>query len=115
MLPISMSSSTTNRRAFPISTLQLLARRVQIASLPCPACIAAHCLNMLLCYFPLKRAESAQAKPMFRSEGADFFHTFPRQVFAQGVILKASFQRQGNGLSHTGVGLPWRESKIKVE
>src|SRR5215211_5958147 len=112
MLPISMSSSTTNRRAFPISSLQSHARRVQIASI---FRIAAHDFNMLLCYFLLERTKPAQAEPMFLCHCTDLFHAFPGQMLAQGVIFETPFQSQSNGLSHAGICLARRKPKIKVE
>src|SRR5688500_18710600 len=111
MLPISISSSTTNRRAFPISSLQLHVRRVQLASL---LRIAAHGLNMLLCDFSLERTEPAQAKPMFSRHGADLFHALAGKMFTQCIVLEAPFQSQGNGLSHASIGFACRKTEIKV-
>src|SRR5919108_5571408 len=112
MLPMSTSSSTTNRRAFPISSLQLQVRRVQIASI---FRIAAHGFNMLLRNFPLERTKSAQTEPMFLRHCADLFDACPGQMFAQGVIFKTPFQSQSDGLCHASIGLAWREPKIKME
>src|SRR5512138_1212788 len=112
MFPMSTSSSTTNRRAFPISSLQLCVHRVQIAS---GLRIAAHRFNMLCCDLPLERTEPAQAEPMLLCHGANLFDTFPCKVLAQGVILEASFQSQGNRFSHTAISFSWRKTKIKME
>src|SRR5512146_1882842 len=112
MFPISTSSSTTNRRAFPISSLQLRVRRAQAAS---SLRITAHGLNMLWCDLSLERAEPAQAKPVFLCHGTNLFHALSCQVFAQGVILEASFQSQGNRFSHAAIGFSWRKTKVKME
>src|SRR5688572_12993068 len=112
MLPISMSSSTTTRRAFPISSLQLHARRVQLASL---LRIAAHGLNMLLCDFSLERTEPAQAKPMFSRHGADLFHAPAGKMLTQCIVIETPFQGQGNCLCHAGISFAWRKTEIKVE
>src|SRR6266508_1725213 len=86
--------------------------RLQLASI---LRIAAHGFNMLLSYFSLKRPESAQAKSMFLCHCTNFFHAFSRQMFTQRIILEPSFQCQGNGLSHAGIRLSWRATKVKVE
>src|SRR5215212_731921 len=112
MLPMSISSSTTNRRAFPISSLQLRMCYAQIASV---LRIAAHGFNMLLCDFSLERTEPAQAKSMFFSHSTNLFHAFSRQMLAQRIILKSSFQGQHHCFSHTGIGFAWRKTKVKVE
>src|SRR5215212_12241861 len=112
MFPISISSSTTNRRAFPISSLQSCVRRSQVASIPR---ITAHCFNMFWRNFSLERTEPAQAKSMFPSHTANLFYTFSRQMFTQRVILEAPFQGQGNCFRHAGICLTWRETKVKVE
>ena len=52
---------------------------------------------------------------MFFCHCIDLFHTFSCQMFAQRIILKTTFQRQGNRLSHTGIRLSRRKTKIKVE
>src|SRR5215213_3891947 len=112
MFPISTSSSTTNRRAFPISSLQLYVRRLQLASI---LRVAAHGFNMLLSHFSLERTESTQAKSVFLCHCTNFFHAFSCKMFTQCIILEASFQCQGNCLSHTGICLSRRETKVKME
>src|SRR5215212_788983 len=100
MLPISTSSSTTNRRAFPISSLQLQVRRVQIASI---FRIATHGFDMLLRDFPLERTKSAQTEPMFLRHCTDLLDACPGKMFAQGVILETPFESQSDGLRHAGI------------
>src|SRR5512138_1533634 len=102
MFPMSISSSTTNRRAFPISSLQLRLHRTQAAS---SLRIPAHGLNMLWRDLSLERTEPAQAKPVFLRHGTDLFHTRSCQMFAQGVVLEASFQSQGDRFRHAAIGL----------
>src|SRR5688500_12770915 len=112
MLPISMSSSTTNRRAFPISSLQLYVHRTQMAG---GLRIAAHGFDRLWCHFFLEGTESAQAKSVFLRDHTNLFYTFSCKMFAQRIILKASFQSKGDCFCHTGIGLARREAKVKME
>ena len=77
--------------------------------------VAAHGFNMLLRDFLLERTEPAQAKSVPFCYGTNLFDAFPGKVFSQGVILETAFQRQSDGLRHTGIRFPWREAEIKVE
>src|SRR5574342_184711 len=107
MFPISMSSSTTKRRGFPIEPPLHAPRPV--------SGLMAHGFNLLRRHLSLERAKPAQAKAMLICNGCNFVHTLTSDVFAKRVIFKAAFQSQGYRFRHTGVGLARWKAKVKVE
>ena len=60
-------------------------------------------------------AKAAQAEAMLLCDPVDLHDTIACQVFAQRIIFKTAFERQGDRLRHAGIGFARRKTEIKVE
>ena len=52
---------------------------------------------------------------MLSGDDTYLFHTISCQMFAQRIILEATFQGEGYCLSHAGVRFSCRETKVEME